>query len=434
MKKIYYYLVLKQKSPLRLSDGDGEETDSDIRLDSRGLPYIPGTSLAGVLRSFLEEEKAKRIFGDIDIPESVWTNTNVAMSSRVIVSDAVMAPETEKSHAVILNRDGVGLDDWGQAIKGAKYDFQAIETDRPYYAVLEWTGDDAEEDEEINEIIEPLLRSLKNGGVSLGARTTRGYGEMAMDIRKKVFTFPEQVEEWLSYYPLTERFDAEETVEALNDADTPFSAMYHNIRIEFVMHDSFNIRVNTARAERLEDGTVPDSIPLMDSKGRPVIPGTAWAGAFRHHMHRILRECNLDSDAYENEVRRMDYECFGLSQERGKTHIKSRVHFSETTIEGGNVNTIMRNAVDRFTAAPKNTGLFTNQVWTGGTGALRIRIDHRVSNQDIRLILAAVYDLGHGLLTIGGEAGIGRGVIGITNLVLDGQDKNELLKSGRIDF
>ena len=58
MKHLYYKLVLKQMSPLRISTGDAEETDSDILKDKRGLPFVPGSSVAGVLRSMLDADKA----------------------------------------------------------------------------------------------------------------------------------------------------------------------------------------------------------------------------------------------------------------------------------------------------------------------------------------------------------------------------------------
>ena len=432
MKKIYYFLDLTQRAPLRLSSGEGEKTDSDIRLDSRELPYIPGTSLTGVLRSRMSDKDAKVIFGYIDIQKSIKTKTNVSSPSKLIVSDAVLAPETNPKTIMVLSRDGVGLDDWGQAIKHAKYDFQAVETDNKYHAVLEWSGDKKSEHEEIDLLIEPLLRSLVNEGISFGARTTRGYGEMDVEVRKKEFIFPDQLEEWLSYYPLSKRFGETDKGTPLEGKES--TRTQTDISVSIFMKDSFNIRVNTSRAECLEDGTVPDSIPLMNSSNQPVIPGTVWAGVFRHHIHRLLRETGMTDTDYEKEIQRIDYDCFGISSDKKIAHKKSQISFSETKIEGGRANTITRNAVDRFTAAPKNTGLFTNQVWTGGKGILHIRLDDRIKKEDTLLLLAAIYDMGKGLMTIGGEAGIGRGIIEIDDLKIDGVSKKEILDTGCLNL
>ena len=63
--KTYYKCELKQSAPLRISNGDNVITDSDLMLDGRGLPQIPGTSIAGVLRSMLSENEAASLFGKI---------------------------------------------------------------------------------------------------------------------------------------------------------------------------------------------------------------------------------------------------------------------------------------------------------------------------------------------------------------------------------
>ncbi len=56
--KLYYRCRFTQLSPLRLSGGKNDRTDNDLMLDSRGLPMIPGSALAGVLRGRLTREEA----------------------------------------------------------------------------------------------------------------------------------------------------------------------------------------------------------------------------------------------------------------------------------------------------------------------------------------------------------------------------------------
>lgn len=424
MKKIYYYLELTQTAPLRLGNGEGENTDNDLKTDGRGLPYIPGSSLAGVLRSGLTESEAKLLFGDIDIEASIKAKENMAMQSKLIISSADMNPNTDKRKVIITIRDGVGLNDWGLTIDKAKYDFQVVETEQPYYAVIEWSGTEKEEQMEISELFEPYIRKIISNGLSFGARTSRGYGAMAISVWKKTFSFPEQLDAWLENHPMEERFCVGKRGIKLNGlAETDDN--YSQIVIRFVMQDSFNIRVNTSRAEALSDGTIPDSVPLMNVKGKPVIPGTAWTGTFRHHMHRLLRESGMHDNELQYEIKRLDFECFGISSDKKINHIRSKICFSESEITGGCANTIVRNAVDRFTAAPKNTGLFTNQVWTGGEGVLQIRVASHINTSDKMLLKAAIGDMGVGLLTVGGEAGIGRGMMRIIDIKLDGTECSE---------
>ena len=65
MRRTYYKLDMKLKSPLSLGSGANDNTDGDVLLDSRGNPFIPATSLAGVIRHSLDEETAKKLFGSI---------------------------------------------------------------------------------------------------------------------------------------------------------------------------------------------------------------------------------------------------------------------------------------------------------------------------------------------------------------------------------
>ena len=61
MQKMYYKLTFSQTAPLRISNGDVENTDSDLMLDSRGLPFIPGSSIAGYRPACQDSDPAYRI-------------------------------------------------------------------------------------------------------------------------------------------------------------------------------------------------------------------------------------------------------------------------------------------------------------------------------------------------------------------------------------
>ena len=65
MKRIkkYYRIVFELTSPLSVGSGENNVTDRDILRDGRGVPYIPGTALAGVYRSLFSEGTAEEYFG-----------------------------------------------------------------------------------------------------------------------------------------------------------------------------------------------------------------------------------------------------------------------------------------------------------------------------------------------------------------------------------
>ena len=61
--------ILTAKTAFMVGSGDGEGSDSDILRTGDGEVFIPGTSLAGICRSYLEESNKSididNIFGTI---------------------------------------------------------------------------------------------------------------------------------------------------------------------------------------------------------------------------------------------------------------------------------------------------------------------------------------------------------------------------------
>lgn len=429
MQKIYYQMIFIAKSPFRIGNGRHEFSDSDLMLDGRGLPFIPGTSIAGIIRHLAEEINSdktvlNRLFGIVE--EAVYRgDCPTAIPSAILVNDAVMAVDCTRGDAVIGRRDGVGLGAWGTAKPKSKFDFQISEADKEFYAIMEWTGDDAQYKTEIEGIIDPIMEHFVCSGFHAGARTSRGYGYFEVKIRKKDFPFPDKLEEWIRFQSYAEDAfsEAEELEGKKKDSDV-------EVEIGFQMMGTFSVRVNTAKTELMEDGSVPDTVPLENHRGNPVIPGTAWAGAFRHHMHGLLRDAGYAEDSAE--MKKMDM-LFGMADD-AKNNKKSAIAFSESEISIENKDkqkmSVVRTAIDRFTAAPRSAALFTNMVYSGGTGSLHISFDKNVVLDMHRQLLAAcICDLHLGLLSVGGEASVSRGIMQVTELKVNGCDKFDCIKS-----
>jgi len=429
MKKIYYLMKLSQASPLRIGNGRSEETDSDLMLDGRGLPFIPGTSLAGVIRHRAEElikdkETLNHLFGVV-VPSKSKGKEELIQSSAILIGDAVLSKSVSKNDVVIGRRDGVGLGQWETALGKSKFDFQIAETKRVFYSVIEWTGNEEDYKKQIEEIIDPIMRHYVAAGLTIGARTSRGYGRFTVEVKKKSFDFlnnPEKLKEWIGFNPYNvKEFDSEETLEG--ESVTTDNIIEINIK----MRTPFSVRVRTARTEIMEDGSVPDAVPMENIKGMPVIPGTAWAGAFRHHMHSLLRDIGIQEE--DVEMKQLDA-IFGMDGNG-----QSKISFSETGIEIENDSeqkmSVMRTAIDRFTAKPRNAALFTSVVYTGGRGTLYITFDKELPNKVRQLIAACICDMNLGLLTIGGEASVGRGLISVQDLKYNGDDITEKMTASQ---
>ena len=413
MKHIYYKLILKQLSPLRISAGDAAETDSDVLRDKRGLPFVPGSSIAGVLRDMLETDKAGSIFG--------YINGNTIKESRIKISDAVLSNDTKVEDIRISTRDGVGLDEWGCAVKGSKYDFQIVECDKEYNAIIDYeTG----EKEDIENVLDDLFGKIAAYDIRFGARTSRGYGLFKVVIRKKSFTFPGDAAKWLEFDPFEK--DAFEVSDEIKPVKTVEE--YDRVDIDFHIEGTFNIRVKSTKYEVEDDGTKPDSVPLMDMKGNAVIPGTAWAGAIRHHMCKLAKEYGLGEKIADVNA------LFG-KMPAGEDHKKSKIYFSETVLDTGSYVTVSRIALDRFTQAPRNGAVFTVKCLKGGKGSLNIRIRKGVMEHLFRQLLSAVIiDMDLGLVPLGGENNVGRGCLKIDKICLNDNTITDKLRAGSAEL
>ena len=101
MKKVYYLLKMVAKSPLRIGADSNEETDSDLLVDGRGVPFIPGSSLAGALRSIESNvEMEKELFGYIK-KATEEDDSSEAVESRILINDAILYGSESKDNFYI---------------------------------------------------------------------------------------------------------------------------------------------------------------------------------------------------------------------------------------------------------------------------------------------------------------------------------------------
>ena len=235
---------------------------------------------------------------------------------------------------------------------------------------------------------------------------------MAADVCKKAFHFPADVDAWLA-------FDSDD-VNSFADA-TPVVGretfpQEDVLCAELRMMGSFIVRRYTSDVSENEDKNGPDYCALENGKGRQVLPGTGWAGAFRHHMLAMLDEMG----GTEQEKKAVNA-LFGYSGD-GILKKRSVLTFDETEISGGQAYILTRNALDRFTAGTASKALYTSCVQQGGQGTLTIRLRKGALDASQQQLLgAALLDLDRGYLTVGGENSVGRGRAAVITLTLNGR-------------
>lgn len=431
-KTVYYQLNFRLESPLAIGSGEGESTDKDIIVDKYGQPFIPGTSIAGVLRSCFCENDKKNLFGNVKINTKTDDREfrDEAIESAIKVYDATLRTDASNYQSAygsffVTQRDCVALEDKVSA-EGAKFDFQAVETGAEFIGFLELTGDNDAAQTAFEGKIESALARFNTGELRLGTKTTRGYGQVSLTVKKKYFVIAEKPEKqgqetqateqtgWLSDWLDFDMFNDAHW----EKADTLTLSEDHkesHIVIRLRNRAGISIREYLTEVSTKEE-TMPDYIQLSlhDAEKTPVIPGSSWAGAFRERFTSFT-----DIEARRN--------LFGYVDQKKKdddTPIarKSKITFSESRLTGGQWKKLTRNSLDRFSSATKDGNLYTEQTYYGGQTELEITVDSELLKEYISPLSCVLKDLHFGYLAVGGLTAVGRGLFEIQKITMDGID------------
>lgn len=179
---IYQYRTLARvlitaESPIRIGSGEKDlVTDSLVIRDSNGLPYIPGSALAGVIRSLIPDDLAKR-FG--------FAEGNDGYGSEILISDALMVYENGQiaegltipvSDILSLFEDlplrqHVRIGARGTGAKGGKYDEQIVFKGSRFCFEMELCTKENGAAE-----MDRVLRTLSQSDFRIGGGSRRGFG------------------------------------------------------------------------------------------------------------------------------------------------------------------------------------------------------------------------------------------------------------------
>lgn len=410
MKKIYYKLHLKLLSPLAVGSGSGDIVDSAVAVDALNRPYIPASTLAGFLRAKTDENVRYELFG----------KKEGAVQSLVYMYDAVPV-----SAAVVTVRDSVALTENKISKKGAKFDFEAVETGAEFLTHLE-----LHDPANYEQTVDALLVAAQK--FSIGAKTTRGYGEIEITSAEKIvfdMSKKEDVEAWLAF-DLFKEFDKNAAQSlCLHDGTKSDDVIRWSVRLRLV--GALTIRKYTTgyltdengKAKKNEKGKTlgdADFEQLTLKNNTPVVPGTSWAGAFRHHMLKLASELDIP-----NASELIDW-LFGYVDEATKNSQKSKIFFHESQLTGATKKVISRTSIDRFTGGSADTALFTEKVYYGGETELSIDIQKANDRPEsaqlaMQLLFLALADLNNGLLAIGGQTSVGSGLFEIQSMEINGR-------------
>lgn len=391
-EKIYYRIVFQTASALSVGSGENRYSDSDFIRNSVGEPFIPGSSLAGIYRSFFDRNEAEYYFGADKKEED-------RAESRILVYDAKLQDTKEGIPYRRSVRDCVALDEWKTGKDGHKFDFETVEPGVCFVTYLEQNCGPGDRD-----IGKELAEIWRERRIYIGRKTMRGLGSVGKaTIYRRSFDLTKQPElnTWLDFDMYREEGW---TNTEFKENDRQETGQGRMISIDFTLRQKGGISIRRYTTKVTAGAIQPDAEQLTciagkDGKEVPYIPGSSWAGTFRHHMERLIPGCTQG--------------CFGDCEKR------SSIRFGESFIRDASPKVLTRNAVDRFTGGVIETALFTEKMWYGGTTVLHIELPTDADMGLRRALAASLADLNAGILSVGGLTSVGRGIFEGESLFID---------------
>jgi CRISPR/Cas system CSM-associated protein Csm3 (group 7 of RAMP superfamily) len=292
--------TLRAKQPLHVG-GLADSVDTDMPLARNGLGelYVPGTSLAGVFRAWME-----RHFNDIKLLENLWgsrqatgghkttdtdTDTDTDSSaSRLLIDEAKVTLPDELSEELW---ESISVERrWGVTANHQKFDYTILPRGSTLDLCLhlELPSEIANYDA-MRAMLGYLLKALQAGQIRLGASTARGLGQIELISPKQCevdWNRRTEVLKWLSDDLDFKKLDCDTLIKA---AEPPLIFRRSNI-----LHLTIDwAPVGPLMVKASYDGIAVDTLPLVSGvdagKIALVLPGSSFKGALRTQAERIIR-------------------------------------------------------------------------------------------------------------------------------------------------
>lgn len=395
--------------------GTGDVADMVLIRDAcTDAPLLPGTSIAGAIRSHLadvlggyrspEDPRVASLFGGA-------RGDDLGQQSPLIVFDSRLPDQ----HAPEI-RDGVQIDATrGVAEDGKKFDLEVLPAGTCFPVRFDLVVSQGEQESELLALLIAALDGLSCGDIALGARRSRGLGAVRCKKWKVKRYDLSSRDGWLGWLLTdsdvpspegsSEAADVREACEhALGRALPRMRDQRRRVLVDLEIKATGDVLVRSVAA--VPDG--PDAVHIR-SAGRSVLPGTSLAGVLRKQAMRIARVVRAQKGDADQWVERL----FGPRKESvedadNRALHASRLRVSEGILEEGTRSRPSRIRIDRFTQGVVPGALFDEEPEHGGRVRLRLELREPASGE-LGLVLLVLKDLLTGEIAVGGTSAVGRG-------------------------
>ena len=395
VEKIQMSGRLVVQSPLCIGSGqDDGITDSLVLKDKQGKAFIPGTSLAGVLRDIVYSH-------DSNLADMLFGELSTKRQSMINIDDVLL------ENSIYTVRDGVRIDSiTNTAEDTGKFDYEVVERGAAgnFSATITIRKNDTEDKEAVEQLAAALADQLMYG-ISLGAHTAKGFGEVkGSQIKVATYDFsqPDSLGAWLL-------------------GEMPQADVYAAAAKPLVADEDFYAEIDLALKTSLLVGAEPDAFEagsgdgdgkvqkvMLSSKGDYVIPGTSVKGVIRKQAEHICRAVGRYEDDFLGSL--MGYSKSDKAKQRSR--LRTYEVYLREGVEAVNQSHVR---IDRFTGGHIGSGLYTNKpVWQQKADEKTMTMRFAISGcsaAEAGLMLLILKDIWTGQLAFGGDKAGGSGVM-----------------------
>lgn len=389
MKNTYKYrllsrITLEALSPLVIGSGNKNiKTDSVVAKDVNELPYIPATTLAGLIRHSLPEEQRKWMG---------YQTKEESYGSQLILSEAKILSEDGKPIDGLSNKEDavkqlcyqlpirqhVRINHQGVAEKNGKFDEEIVPKGMRFCFEMELMS---EEDD--NEIMDKILSTIQSNGFRIGSGSRSGFGQISIVSilhRKLNLSIPEDLKLYLSKSSSLENiWEGFEPYTLAENTNTDY------ISYELTLQPTDFMFFGAGFGNECSDMTfVREPVIQWDNDDRAciiekekviLIPGSSVKGALAHrtaYHYNKLKGCFADgksADELQDHVGKNNKAVrllFGSEgDKRGKDKKRGNILISDVTqtqTEELEKKVLNHVKIDRFTGGAVPGALFSEEV------------------------------------------------------------------------
>lgn len=441
MKNQYRFLariIIEAKTPLNIGSGNkGIKSDSLVLRDINDLPFIPGTTIAGLLRHTLGND-ADKYMGSQEMGSPLIFTEAKMLDSDGTVLDGII-PQEKLNSEFLANfrqlpiRQHAKIGDRGATVKGGKFDEEIVLKGVRFCFEMELLSDNDNDTK-----FKDILNTLNSDTFRIGSGSRSGFGEIEVvgsqcQFKKINLENPEQKEWYLKKSSsLSEIWQDAETIKQETVKTKNWTTYEIQLNpIDFMLFGSGfgndKADMTFVRESFVDWGTTPAMV--KDREQVILIPASSVKGALSHRLafhYNKLKKIFADDlpegkkiDDFVGKNNEAVKAVFGSEGEKGlggKMQNKQRgnVLMSDIIQEATASSKILNHvSIDRYSGGAIDGALFNEETLYAKGQSFNLKLivnNDAFKDEDVKTAFEnTLRDLCSGMLPLGGGVNRGNG-------------------------